>query len=306
MGPTKGLTRKPTLVPTEVPTAKPTEVPTKEPTKKPTPTPTEEPTAKPTDVPTKRPTDNPSFVPTKTPTAKPSREPTALAAVTVTSAFTFINMEVPDDPEELILALERSIAQASDDVQGSTTVKVTHINGKSVERKQYVNRLLQAPATPTTVVTFEITQIAVVSGDIAAIEDTLRHDVAAALDVEGAKEILATEDLQRYGDFSLGKIDTDLGDGSDPVTESASPTISSAPMNSPTQEPTTKCSEDDSVENTKAAKTKQGKTKSGKTQSHVSLPIPCPTPKTGKGKTKAAKITKMPKSTIGEGTNPFE
>jgi len=215
-------------------------------------------------------------------------------------------MEVPDDPEELILALERSIAQAADDVQGTTTVKVTHINGKSVRQKKYLSRILQAPATPTTVVTFEITQTAVVSGDIAVIEDTLRHDVAAALDVEGAKEVLATEDLQKYGDFSLGKIDTDLGDGSDPVMESASPIISSAPINSPTQEPTTKCSEDDSVENTKAAKTKQGKTKAGKAKSPVSLPIPCPTPKTGKGKTKGAKITKMRKLTTGEGTNPFE
>jgi len=91
------------------------------------------------------------------------------------------------------------------------------------------------------VITFEITQTAEVSGDIATVEQKLRQDVAAAYDVEGVNEVLQSEELQEYGNISLGRIETDLGDGSTPVTETVSPTASNAPTKSPTKRPTTVC-----------------------------------------------------------------
>ena len=170
-----------------------------------------------------KPTKDPTSPPTGPPTAKPTP---AKAAVSVISEVTFNNIEIPEDPGEFILALESSIAQAVLPVQArtvtiTTTVKVTHINGNPVRRKRFFSRLLQASAT-TTVVTFEITQeVEVVSGDIVTIGEQLKQDMAAALNVEGVSEAIQTEELQQFGDFSLGKIETDLGDGSGPISETA-------------------------------------------------------------------------------------
>ena len=129
------------------------------------------------------------------------------------------------------MALESSIAQAILLGQGlynfrtvtvTTTVKVTHINGNPVGRKRFFSRLLQASATSTAVITFEITQeVEVVSGDIVTVEEQLKQGMAAALNVEGVSEVIQTEELQQFGDFSLGKIETDLGDGSSPILETA-------------------------------------------------------------------------------------
>jgi len=161
-----------------------------------------------------------------------------VAAVTLTTEATFNNLEIPDDPTELIATLENSLAEAAANagVEGNTTVRVTHINGNPVGRKRFYTR-----STTSTVITFEITQTAEVSGDIATVEQKLRQDVAAAYDVEGVNEVLQSEELQEYGNISLGRIETDLGDGSTPVTETASPTASNAPTKSPTKRPTTVC-----------------------------------------------------------------
>merc|ERR1712086_857983 len=131
------------------------------------------------------------------------------------------------------------IARAPDNVDGTTTAKVTRIDGNSVGRKLFLSRRLQVPVTTTTVITFEITQTLEVTGDISTVEQNLREDV------------LHTGELQEYGDLSLGKIETDLGDGSDLITETVSPTISNAPTTSPTKKPTT---------TTKAGKGKKAKT----------------------------------------------
>merc|ERR1711966_565450 len=282
--PTEAPTKRPTVPPTGAPMTKPTDSPTKHPTRNPTPVPTKSPTVKPTVAPTKKPSKDPTSPPTGPPTAKPTP---AKAAVSVISEVTFNNIEIPEDPGEFVLALESCIAQAVLPVQTrtvtiTTTVKVTHINGNPVGRKRFFSRLLQASAT-TTVVTFEITQeVEVVSGDIVTIGEQLKQDMGAALNVEGVSEAIQTEELQQFGDFSLGKIETDLGDGSGPISETASPTISRAP----TKEPTTDCSEVSSVEAAKAGKMNPTKTTKG-----------C------KSNTKTAKGSK----TKGrKATNPFE
>jgi len=145
-----------------------------------------------------------------------------VAAVTLTSEATFNNLDIPDDPTELIAALENSLAEAAANagVEGDTTVRVTHINGNPVGRKRFFGRLLQA-STTSTVITFEIRQAVKVSGDIVTVEQKLRQDVAAAYDVEGVNEVLKKDELQEYGNISLGRIETDLGDGSTPVAETA-------------------------------------------------------------------------------------
>jgi len=179
---------------------------------------------------------------------------------------------MPDDPTELIAALENSLAEAAANagMEGDTTVRVTHINGNPVGRKRFYIRHLQA-STTSTVITFEITQTAEVSGDIATVEQKLRQDVAAAYDVEGVNEVLQTEELQEYGDMSLGKIQTDLNNGSTPVMETASPTISTAPTNSPTKRPDTDCTKVDlgkkgGKTNTKSKGAKGCKTVKSKTK----------------------------------------
>merc|ERR1712086_284587 len=236
---------------TAPPTTPPTPPPSRPPTKLPTTPPTSPPTPPPSQPPTKSPTVPPTTPPTPPPSQPPTKSPTAMAVVAVTSEVTFNNLVVPDNTTDFISALETTIARAPDNVDGTTTAKVTRINGNSVGRKLFLSRRLQVPVTTTTVITFEITQTLEVTGDISTVEQNLREDVAAALNVEGVEEVLHTGELQEYGDLSLGKIETDLGDGSDLITETVSPTISNAPTNSPTKKPTT---------TTKAGKGKKAKT----------------------------------------------
>jgi hypothetical protein len=106
--------------------------------------------------------------------------------------------------------------------EGITTAEIVAIDGNAVEQKLFVRRLLNSTVTTTSVITFEIKRSVGSSGVIDIIEAKLRQDVAEALDVKGTKELLETEELRsKYGDFTLGKIETDLGDGSDPIIESA-------------------------------------------------------------------------------------
>jgi len=129
--------------------------------------------------------------------------------------------------------LEKAIVHAPNGVEGTTTAKVTHINGIPVGQEGFLGRRSHTPTSPVTVVTFEITQTVGVSGNIAEMEQKIKEDVVASLGMERAKEVLRTEELQRYGDFLLGKVETDLGDGSGLVTETSSPTVSSSPTASP-------------------------------------------------------------------------
>merc|ERR1712194_880221 len=176
------------------------------------------------------------------PTRGLTNEQTAVAAVTVTSALTFNNMNIPEDEIERAdfrLDLVTSLELLFEPIEGNTIGKIIAITyGNAAGRRRASSRLLQAATGPTTVITFEIVQMVGVRGDITAIERKLRQDVAAALDVEGAKRVLETPELQKYGDFSLGKIETDLGDGSVLITDTASPTISVVPTNSPKKNPT--------------------------------------------------------------------
>merc|ERR1711966_199478 len=100
--PTDSQTKSPTIRPTEAPTNSPTDSPTKRPTSNPNRAPTKSPTVKPTVAPTNRPTKHPTSPPTGPPTAKPTP---AKAAVSVISEVTFNNIEIPEDPGDLILAL---------------------------------------------------------------------------------------------------------------------------------------------------------------------------------------------------------
>lgn len=194
-------------------------------------------------MPTKNPTPSPTEAPNMDfPTRGLTNEPTAVAAVTVTSALTFNNMNIPEDEIERAdfrLDLVTSLELLFEPIEGNTIGKIIAITYENAAgRRRASSRLLQAATGPTTVITFEIVQMVGVRGDITAIERKLRQDVAAALDVEGAKRVLETPELQKYGDFSLGKIETDLGDGSDLITDTASPTISVVPTNSPKKNPT--------------------------------------------------------------------
>ena len=116
---------------------------------------------------------------------------------------------------------ERAIVHAPNGVVGTTTAKVTHINGIPVGHEGFLGRRSHVPETPVTVVTFEITQTIGVSGDTTEMEEKVKQGLVASLGMERAKEALRTEELQKYGDFILGKVETDLGDGSGPITETS-------------------------------------------------------------------------------------
>merc|ERR1712085_125464 len=106
----------------------PTPPPSRPPTKLPTTPPTSPPTPPPSQPPTKSPTVPPTTPPTPPPSRPPTKSPTAMAVVAVTSEVTFNNLVVPDNTTDFISALETTIARAPDNVDGTTTAKVTRID----------------------------------------------------------------------------------------------------------------------------------------------------------------------------------
>merc|ERR1711966_263680 len=154
----------PSEQPSEGPSSLPSAQPSKQPSSRPTPPPTRLPTAPPTAPPT-----------TPAPSKAPTQAPVAVATVTLTSEATFNNLEIPDNPTQLIATLENTLAEAAGNagVEGDTTVKVTHTNGNSVGRKRFFSRL---GAATSTVIMFETTQRVEVSDDVVAVEQKLRQD----------------------------------------------------------------------------------------------------------------------------------
>ena len=140
-----------------------------------------------------------------------------MVTVTDTSDLTFYNLVFPRGENEynkLVSTLEDAItdvvAGGLGPGGGTTTTKMIAIDGNEVVRK----------LSTAIIVTFEINQTVGLSGDTDTKEDELKQDVAEALDLEKLKEILETEELQsEYGEFTLAKIETDLGDGSDQIIE---------------------------------------------------------------------------------------
>lgn len=117
--------------------------------------------------------------------------------------------------------------------EGTTTVKIIAIDGEAIGQRK---RLLYRRLAASSVITFEIQQTVVAGSGVDTDEEELRQEVADALTLEGAKEALETEELRAdYGDFTLGAIEIDTGDGP-PIIESMSPTFE--PTYEPTKAPT--------------------------------------------------------------------
>lgn len=134
------------------------------------------------------------------------------------------------------------------DVQGSTTSKVTHIDGERINRT-LIRRFQKLQMT---VITVEITQTITTSGDVGDVEDELRQGLVAALTLDAVQAALETE----LGDIKVGVIMTDSDDGSTPIVETRIPT------SAPTRMPTTESSK--SKSKSKKGKGKKSKAKGGK------------------------------------------
>jgi len=136
----------------------------------------------------------------------------------VTSELTFNNLIIPQDDSEkdtFVATMEDIIKEViSENLsldEGTTTAKIIAIDGEDIGQRK---RLLYRRLATTSVIAFEIQQTVVAGGGVDTDEEELRQKVADALTLEGAKEALETEELRAdYGDFTLGAIESDTGDG---------------------------------------------------------------------------------------------
>jgi len=170
------------------------------------------------EVPTKAPVEAPPA------TDAPTKAPTVVTTVAVTSDLTFTDLDVPEeesDRDAFVSTMEDGVREVITDNLGSddgtTVVEMVAINGDALapDARAVLRRL-----TTKSVITFDIQQTVRTSDG--ADEEQLKLDVAEALDIEDAKEVLETENLQaEYGVFTLGKIETDIGGGADPIVETA-------------------------------------------------------------------------------------
>jgi hypothetical protein len=123
---------------------------------------------------------------------------------------------VPRPPDAFVEAFEAGITQSTVDVAGTTTAKVTQIS----RGERYFVQVSRTTTAPTTVVTVTVTQTARRSGDGGDVREGLRRGLVASLDLAGVRAALDTVEMQEFGEFTVGMVSTDLGDGSDPVAES--------------------------------------------------------------------------------------
>ena len=121
--------------------------------------------------------------------------------------LTFTNLGVPedendrDDFDSIMEDAVKEVIENNLELDGGTlTVQIISIDNE--------------PVTDFTVITFEVEQTIGVGGDADITEETLRQDVAEALDLDDIKELLETEELrEEYGNFNLGKVESETGDG---------------------------------------------------------------------------------------------
>ena len=121
--------------------------------------------------------------------------------------LTFTNLGVPedendrDDFDSIMEDAVKEVIENNLELDGGTlTVQIISIDNE--------------PVTDFTVITFEVEQTIGVGGDADITEETLRQDVAEALDLDDVKEIFETEELrEEYGNFNLGKVESETGDG---------------------------------------------------------------------------------------------
>jgi hypothetical protein len=95
---------------------------------------------------------------------------------------------------------------------------VIEINGVPVGGSRAFVRRLQAGGVNEVVVSS--TQTVWTSGDATDAEEELRQSLVNSLDLVDVSAALDTEEMQKFGNFTLGAISTDLGDGIDPISES--------------------------------------------------------------------------------------
>lgn len=112
-------------------------------------------------------------------------------------------MVPPPVSVDLMLVLHTGLAQTL--APPPISVEVTEING--------------VPGGVYDVVV-SITRTIGTSGDVDDVKEELRQGLAAFLGLEDVSAALDTEEMQDFGDFTLGMISTDLGDGNDPILES--------------------------------------------------------------------------------------
>jgi hypothetical protein len=102
-----------------------------------------------------------------------------------------------------MLVLQTDLAQALS--PPTISVEVTEVNG--------------VPGGVYEVVV-DITRTIGTSGDVDDVKEELQQGLMAFLGLEDASAALDTEEMQDFGDFTLGMISTDLGDGNGPILES--------------------------------------------------------------------------------------
>merc|ERR1711957_376483 len=151
--------------------------------------------------------------------------------ILVISEFTFHNLDVPANDNEkdafilnMLGAVQELVANGLGPAGGTTSVSITAINGIAILPNPgfLTSNFSTAGTANTSVITFEIRQTVRMSGHTDNIAEKLGEHVVRALDLKGARAKFETKYLHRlYGHFTLGKVATNLGDGSDPITASA-------------------------------------------------------------------------------------
>ena len=236
--------------PSDLPSVGPSASPAGSPTAAPTPAP---------NVPgpaTYAPTgDNVSYAPTSVPDATskptlsaapqapagdPTPAPVSVTTVELVTELTFNNLLVPEDEsdlDDLVSRLEGVVEEVITDNLPPLDRRALALDAGPPPGKDG-GRGLSAPAVATStttaevaafnfdalagasVVRFDIEQSVTSSNDVD--EEQLKLDVAEALDVEDTREALEKEGLpEDYGDFTLGKIETNVGGGEDPIVVTA-------------------------------------------------------------------------------------
>ena len=147
--------------------------------------------------------------------------------VKVDSKLTFNNLVVPegDNYRNTFVSTVEGVIQGVvvDNLgpeAGTVYVTVTTIDGIIIDSNTLTPKMsvVLRRLSITSVVTFGIQQTLGTSGSVDMAQ--LQGELAEALDLDNAKEALETEDLQaQYGEFTLGKAETDTGWGTPPFVE---------------------------------------------------------------------------------------
>jgi len=132
-----------------------------------------------------------------------------------------------------VVTLENSLGAAGDLVRVLFFDGAPVGDGKAIQRRRLDPEVYLGLGMTTVVVS--ITRTAETTGDPAEAEAALRQELAAELTLEGISAALDHVAMRAFGDFSIGGVEINLGDGSDVITETASPTVS--PGEPPTEAP---------------------------------------------------------------------